>query len=129
MYSGKPILFSFNNSVNKLIMRPPSKASVTQRWQLFTQLCLWKDLVIRCVREFIRRAKAMLLSQNVVSESAEISVIDVKSHLSVGKDPNHFQIADIRIHDSVSIEIPSSEETPLLGSVCVWVFSFSSLFL
>ncbi|CAA7015589.1 unnamed protein product [Microthlaspi erraticum] len=59
----------------------------------------------------------MLLSQNVVSsESAEISVIDVKSHLSAGKDPNHFQIADIRIHDSVSIEITSSEETPLLGS-------------
>lgn len=107
-------------------MRPPSKASVTtQTWQLFTQLCLWKDLVIRCVRQFIRRAKAMLLSQNVVSESAEVSVIDVKTHLSVGKDPNHFQIADIRIHDSVSIEIPSSEETPLLGSVCVFIlFSF-----
>lgn len=96
-----------------------SKASVTQTWFLFTQLCLWKDLIIRCVRQFIRRAKAMLLSQITVAESAEINVIDVKSHLSVGKDPSNFQIAEIRIHDSVCIEIPTSEETPLLGSVCV----------
>ncbi|KAL1214441.1 putative protein phosphatase 2C 43 [Cardamine amara subsp. amara] len=94
-----------------------SNASVSQTWLLFTQLCLWKDLVIRCVREFIRRAKAMLLSQNMVSESSEISVIDVKSHLSVAKDPSNFQIAEIRIHDSVCIEIPTSEDTPLLGSV------------
>lgn len=72
----------------------------------------------------------MLLSQNVVADSAEISVIDVKSHLSVGKDPSNFEIAEIRIHDSVCIEIPSSEETTLLGSVCVWVlflFSFCNL--
>ncbi|VVA97967.1 unnamed protein product [Arabis nemorensis] len=89
----------------------PSKASVTQTWLLFTQLCLLKDLVIRCVRQFIRRAKSMLFSQNMVTDSAEISVI------SVGKDPNHFQIAEIRIHDSVSIEIPTSEDSPLLGSV------------
>ncbi|KFK39061.1 hypothetical protein AALP_AA3G195900 [Arabis alpina] len=89
----------------------PSKASVTQTWLLLTQLCLLKDFVIRCVREFIRRAKSMLLSQNMVAESAEISVI------SVAKDPNNFQIAEIRIHDSVCIEIPSSEESLLLGSV------------
>ncbi|XP_010465755.1 PREDICTED: probable protein phosphatase 2C 43 [Camelina sativa] len=98
----------------------PSKASVTQTWLLYTQLCLWKDLIIRCVRQFIIKAKSMLLSQNMVSDSsAEISVIDVKSHLSVGKDPSNssFQIAEIRIHDSVCIEIPGSEETPLLGSV------------
>lgn len=94
----------------------PSKASVTQTWLLFTQLCILKDHVIRCVREFIRRAKSMLFSQNMVADSAEISVI------SVGKDPNHFQIAEIRIHDSVCIEIPTSEDSPLLGSVRVWFF-------
>lgn len=108
----------------------PTKASVTQTWLLYTQLCLLKDLIIRCVRQFIRRAKSMLLSQNVVADSAEISVIDVKSNLSVGKDPSNFEIAEIRIHDSVCIEIPSSEETTLLGSVCVWVlflFSFCNL--
>ncbi|KAG7577584.1 PPM-type phosphatase domain superfamily [Arabidopsis thaliana x Arabidopsis arenosa] len=95
----------------------PTKASVTQTWLLYTQLCLWKDLIISYVRHFIRRAKSMLLSHNMVADSAEISVIDVKSHISVGKDPSNFQIAEIRIHDSICIEIPSSEETPLLGSV------------
>lgn len=58
----------------------------------------------------------MLLSQNMVAESGEISVI------SVGKDLNNFQIAEIRIHDSVCIEIPSSEETSLLGLVCVFLW-------
>ncbi|KAL9829057.1 putative protein phosphatase 2C 43 [Arabidopsis thaliana] len=90
-----------------------SKASVTQTWLLYTQLCLWKDLIIRYVRQIIRRAKSMLFSQNMVADSAEISVIDVKSHLSVAKDPSNFQIAEIRIHDSICIDIPSSEETPL----------------
>ncbi|KAL9291713.1 putative protein phosphatase 2C 43 [Arabidopsis thaliana] len=94
-----------------------SKASVTQTWLLYTQLCLWKDLIIRYVRQIIRRAKSMLFSQNMVADSAEISVIDVKSHLSVAKDPSNFQIAEIRIHDSICIDIPSSEETPLLESI------------
>lgn len=60
----------------------------------------------------------MLLSQNVVVvEPAEISVVvDVKSSQ---QDLNSFQIAQVRIRDSVCIEIPVPEETPLLGSVCV----------
>ncbi|KAF8044807.1 hypothetical protein N665_6654s0001 [Sinapis alba] len=98
-------------------MRTSRASSVTEKWLLFTQLCLLKDLVIRCVRQFIRRAKAMLLSQNVVAEPpAEIiSVVDVvKSSQDLN---NTFQIAQLRIHDSVSIEIPVPEETPLLGSV------------
>ncbi|RID63452.1 hypothetical protein BRARA_E02459 [Brassica rapa] len=97
-------------------MRASRASSLTQKWLLLTQLCLLKDLVIRCVRQFIRRAKAMLLSQNVVVvEPAEISVVvDVKSSQ---QDLNSFQIAQVRIRDSVCIEIPVPEETPLLGSV------------
>ncbi|KAJ0264297.1 protein phosphatase 2C 43 [Hirschfeldia incana] len=99
-------------------MRTSRASSVTEKWLLFTQLCLLKDLVIRCVRQFIRRAKSMLLSQNVVvaEPPAEIiSVVDVVK--SSQQDLNSFQIAQVRIHDSVSIEIPVPEDTPLLGSV------------
>lgn len=109
-------------------MRTSRASSVTKKWLLFSQLCLLKDLVIRCVRQFIRRAKAMLLSQNVVVEPAEISVVvDVKSSQ---QDLSSFQIAQVRIRDSVCIEIPVPEETPLLGSVRVRVgFNAISLLL
>ncbi|KAG2306068.1 hypothetical protein Bca52824_025816 [Brassica carinata] len=96
---------------------------LTEKWLLFTQLCLLKDLVIRCVRQFIRRAKSMLLSQNVVvaEPPAEISSVpvvdDVKSSQQQQDLNTSFQIAQVRIHDSVCIEIPLPEETPLLGSV------------
>lgn len=70
----------------------------------------------------------MLLSQNVVVEPAEISVVvDVKSSQ---QDLSSFQIAQVRIRDSVCIEIPVPEETPLLGSVRVRVgFNAISLLL
>ncbi|KAL0743380.1 hypothetical protein Bca4012_084893 [Brassica carinata] len=104
-------------------MRTSRASSVTEKWLLFTQLCLLKDLVIRCVRQFIRRAKSMLLSQNVVvaEPPAEISSVpvvdDVKSSQQQQDLNSSFQIAQVRIHDSVCIEIPLPEETPLLGSV------------
>ncbi|CAH8337070.1 unnamed protein product [Eruca vesicaria subsp. sativa] len=86
-----------------------ASSSLTEKWLLFTQqLCLLKDLVIRFVLQFFRRAKSMLLSQNVVVETpAEISVVKSRD-----------LIAEVRIHDSVCIDIPlPPEETPLLRSV------------
>ncbi|CAN8270229.1 unnamed protein product [Cochlearia groenlandica] len=98
-------------------MRQSKASSLTQTWLLYAQLCLLKDLVIRCIRSFITKAKSMLFRQNIVSDSGEISVVDIESRISVEKEPNHFQVAEIRIRDSVCIEIPCSDNSPLLGSV------------
>lgn len=58
----------------------------------------------------------MLLSQNVVVEPT--AEINVKSSSSSQQDLNNsFQIAQVRINDSVCIEIPVPEDTPLLRSV------------
>lgn len=70
----------------------------------------------------------MLLSQNVVVEPT--AEINVKSSSSSQQDLNNsFQIAQVRINDSVCIEIPVPEDTPLLRSVRVYVVGFISISL
>lgn len=50
---------------------------------------------------------------------AEIRVLDVKCHISAGKEQNNFQIEEVRVSESVRAEISGSAETPRFGSVCV----------
>ncbi|XP_010551103.1 PREDICTED: probable protein phosphatase 2C 13 [Tarenaya hassleriana] len=58
----------------------------------------------------------MILSQTIATE-AEIRVLDVKCHVSVGKEQNNFQIGEVRVAGSTCAEISGSAESLQFESV------------